>query len=153
MTSWNFRKNKSFLLNWIEELPLLLRAEIFAQKDSFDDVTWTFELALLSRAEIFAKIRQFWWCHSSVWPAPVITNWNFSQTKAVLMILLENLNCPFITSSNVHENSPDLMKLLEYLNCLFYHEAIFFAKIRYLCWCDLIIYSAPIVKSWSFCKK
>ena len=77
-------------LNW--RTAPAIQAEIFAQKDSSDNVTWIFELALLSRPEIFAKMRQFRWCHSKVWPAPIITSWNFSQNTAVLFILLEILN-------------------------------------------------------------
>ena len=94
ITSWNFRKNRSFLLNWIEELPLLLRAEIFAQKTvlmmSVELLNWPYYQELK-----FCENRQFWWCHSIVWPAPVITSWNVSQHKAVLMILLESLNWPY----------------------------------------------------------
>ena len=133
MTIWNFHKNILDLMKPFENLnypyyhelkfsrkwesfaeliwwtALLSWAVIFAQKDSFDDVTWNFELALLSWAGIFAKLRKFSmmslknlncpyyhelnflqkyprWSHLKLCTARISTNWNFRKNKEVLLI-------------------------------------------------------------------
>ena len=96
---------------------------------------------------MFAKIKQFSWCDLKTWTAPNITRWNFLKIKAVFLKWLENLNYPYYHEIKCSQKYPDLMKLLECLNCPYYCEGKSFSKIKQFCWCDLKIWTVPIITS------
>ena len=74
--SWNFRKNTVDLMKSFENLnyPDYHKLKFWG---NFDDFTWKFAQPLLSQGKLFPKIKQFCWCDLKIWPAPIITNWNF----------------------------------------------------------------------------
>ena len=97
ITSWNFVKNKTFLLKWFENCNYPYYHELkFSKKyRRFYKVTWNFTLPLSSRVEIFSKIKQFCWSDSKTLTAPIITSWSFLKNRVVLLKRFQNLNCPF----------------------------------------------------------
>ena len=81
-------------MTWKFGMSLLSWAEIFAKKKgSFDDATWKFKLPLLSQGKMSTKVRLFLYIHLKIWPAHVITSWNFRKNKTVLLKWFGNLNC------------------------------------------------------------
>ena len=81
---WNVRKNKAVAMMshgnlncpYYQELKFSLK-----KKDNFNDITWKLDLPLLLRAGIFAKIRQFTFSDSKNWIVSIVITWNFSKIR------------------------------------------------------------------------
>ena len=105
----------------------------------------------------------------------IITSWKFHKAKAILLMWLANLNCPYyhelkfsqrkdslnditwkfdlpLISWECLQKYPRYNEVIEYMKCPYYHEAKNFAKIMQFRWCDLKIWSDPIITGWIFCK-
>ena len=160
---------------WNFELPLLLQGKVFpkikqfcwydleiwtapiitsSKYPRFTEVTRIFELPRLSRGSIFAKIRQFCWCDLEICPAPIIKSWSFwkkwrSFDEATWKFKLSRLSRgkhPSKIWQKIYEVS------WKFALPLLWPGKIF-PKVKQFSWCDLKICTAPIIKSWSFCKK
>ena len=121
-------------VTWKFALPLLSRAEFFCKNKA------AFELLLLSLGKTFAKIRQFCWCDLKIWPTPIITGWNFLKNKAVLILSLENLNCPYYHKVKFLQKYPRFNEVIRTFELSPLSWRIIFSNIKQFWWC--------LSKSW-----
>ena len=120
-------ENKTSLIYSLENLSCLCNHEFFENTLDSMKLVWKFEIPLLSRAEIFGKMSHFCWtdlmkcpyyyeliflqksCHSKMWPAPIITSWNFCSKIQFWWCHLNFLTGPTITSWKFCKNKAVLM--------------------------------------------
>ena len=109
--------------------------KILQKYPRFIEVTWKFELLLLLLDKTFAKIRQFCWCDLKIWPTPIITGWNFLKNKAVLILSLENLNCPYYHKVKFLQKYPRFNEVIWIFELPPLSWRIIFSNIKQFWWC------------------
>ena len=125
ITSWNILKNMADFMKSLKSshCPYCHEVKFSQKQSSFVVVIWKFELPMESRAQMFAKYSRFSDEVTWIFELPLLSWGKIShKNEAVLLMWLENLNCPYYHELKFSQKYGRFMKSLENSHCPYYHE-------------------------------